>query len=147
MIYFWLKLFHIVATSIWFGVNLMQTGDIRRVLNLGKPHTDILPERINKIHRVSVVSGFLTIASGFAMIFFVGGFANVRAGIHAGLGLTLLLYAVEYFAVMTAWKKLQSALSAGNLDASRAAAKRYSMGIGIGHMLRTMIFVLMVVQF
>lgn len=148
MLFFWVKWLHILATSAWFGINLLQAGDIKTALALGGPHLKPLASRINKIHATSLVSGFLTILTGFAMILLLGGFAYIPGRIHAGLGLTLLLYALEYLLVIGQWKKILAILDAGE-DTVRAMpyAKRYAMGVGIGHLLRTMIFATMVIQF
>ena len=148
MLFFWIKLVHIIATSVWFGINLMQAGEIRNALSLGTPHIQALVPRVNRIHAVSLVSGFVTILTGFTMIFLVGGFAFVPGRIHAGLGLTLCLYAVEYLLVIGSWRKILGVVSSGNVPSTALPfAKRYAMGTGIGHLLRTIILATMVIPF
>jgi hypothetical protein len=148
MLFFWVKWLHILATSVWFGINLMQAGDIRTALSLGAPHVQALVPRINRIHAVSLISGFITILTGFAMIFLLGGFGFVPGRIHAGLGLTLCLVAIEYLLVIGPWKKILAVISSGSPPSTALPfAKRYAMGTGIGHLLRTIIFAAMIIPF
>lgn len=144
--YMILKTIHVMSTAIWFGAGLPIARDVRRTVELGKPHTDLLIERVTRQGKVAVIFGVLTMVSGVTLIFTMGGFGNVRKAIHAGLGLTLLSFAVGLALSMPTWRKIASLLrqEAGDMGEARRLAGRFGMFTGIEHLLWVVVLVLMV---
>jgi putative copper export protein len=148
-LYLVLKAVHILSAAIWFGAGLPVSGDVRRTIERGRPHTDLLPDRVNRLGRVGLIAGVFTLGTGLGLIFHMGGFANVRPNIHAGLGLTLLLFAVGVGLTLPAWRRIEAALTAegGDLAEARRLARRLAMFQGIEHLLWVVTLVLMVFRF
>ena len=145
-IYLILKILHILGAAIWFGAGLALPGDLRRTIERGKPHTDLLGERVNRLNRVISGSGVFTILTGLGLIIDMGGFANVRPAIHAGFGITLVLFMIGIALSLPTWKRIESILEGEGEDFSEARrlAGRFSMIHGIEHLLWLIVLILMV---
>lgn len=147
--YLILKTLHILSAAIWLGAGLPVSRDVRRTIERGRPHTDLLPERVNRSGKVAVIAGVLTLGTGVNLVFSVGGFANVRPNIHVGFGLTLLLFAIEAGLVRPTWRRIAAILTAedGDLAEARGLTGRFAMLHGIEHLLWLVVLVLMVFRF
>lgn len=147
--YLILKTLHILSAAIWFGVGLPVSGDVRRTIERGRPHTDLLPERVKRSGRIAIIAGVFTLGTGLSLIFNAGGFANVRPNIHAGFGLALLMFAVGVGLTLPAWRRIEAILAAegGDLAEARRLAGRFAMFHGIEHLLWLVVLVLMVFRF
>lgn len=147
--YLILKTIHILSAAAWFGTELSLSGDVRRTIERGRPHTDLLPERVNRSGKIALIAGVLTLGTGLGLIFNMGGFANVRPNIHAGFGLTLLLFAVGVGLTLPTWRRIEAILTAegGDLAEARRLAGRFAMFHGIEHLLWLVVLVLMVFRF
>ena len=147
--YLILKTIHIMSTAVWFGAGLPIARDVRRTIEQGRPHTDLLVERVTRQGRLAAIFGLLTLVSGLCLIFIMGGFGNVRKGIHAGFGLTLLSFAVGLALSMPTWQKIATSLRQedGAMDEARRLSKRFAMFTGIEHLLWVVVLVVMVFRF
>lgn len=147
--YLILKTTHILCTAIWFGAGLPLARDVRRTIERGRPHTDLLIDRVTRQGRTAAIFGILTLVSGLSLIFNMGGFGNVRKVIHAGFGLTLLSFAVGLALSMPTWRRIATLLRRedGAMDETRRLAKRFAMFTGIEHLLWVVVLVLMVFRF
>ena len=101
-----LKLLHILFTATWFGAGLTLPGAVRRTLEKGPPHTELLGSRVGRVVPILLGSGALTIATGFGLIFEQGGFAMVPPRIHAGLTFTLILFGITAAGLAPTLKKM-----------------------------------------
>ena len=147
--YLILKTIHILSTAIWLGAGLTVAGDVRRTIEQGRPHTDLLITRVNRQGKMAGIFGMLTVLSGLNLIFTMGGFGNVGHNIHAGLGLSLLIFAVGLGLSMPTWRRIRTILGteAGDLGEARRLAGRLGMFTGIEHLLWLVVLVLMVMKF
>ena len=139
-----LRLIHFVGMAIWFGGGFSLASDARRTAALGKPHTDALEARLDRVLKIGLVGAVATIGSGLAMIFARGGMKAVAPPIHIGLTLALLAFAVEAFAGRGAVRGIGAALA--NPDDARRALGKLGMVTGIGHALKLVTLILMVVR-
>jgi uncharacterized membrane protein len=139
-----LRVFHFLGFAVWFGGALSVATDVRKTLTRGKPHTDVLADRVDRQVSIGLVAALITIGSGLGMLFGIGGFAAVGPRIHAGLSLALVALAVELFGLRPAIGKLRAALAAGKADDLRAISGRIAMLTGIGHSLKLVTLLLMV---
>ena len=139
-----IKLVHLLGMALWFVAPLSIASDARRTLQQGKPHTELLVPRLERSVGIATVGALLTIASGFGLIFAVGGFAKVPPTIHAGLGLAFVALAVELLALRPALSRLGEELSSKESAPTPANLGKLAMLTGIGHLLKAVILVLMV---
>lgn len=143
-----IRIAHLASMAVWFGAALLAPGDVRRTLARGKPHVEALGDRIPRTLRLSAIAGVLTVASGFGMIFSLGGFAGVSPRIHAGLGLTMIALALEVVALGPTWARIAGLIETGaGGDELTSARKRFSALSGVLHLIRFTVLVLMVYRF
>jgi hypothetical protein len=148
LVYGFLKLAHILFIATWFGAGLTYASDVRRTLEKGPPHTHLLAARVGKSMAILAGSGAMAIATGLVLVFSLGGFASIPPRIHAGLGLTLILFAVQAAVLRPTWGRIASLLDTpSGLDEARKLAGRLGMLSGIGHLLWLVVLALMVVPF
>ncbi len=139
-----LRFLHLLAVATWFGGTLTTAGDVRRTLARGAPHTEALAERVGRQLAIGRAAGFLTAATGIGLILAFGGFRAVSPRIHAGLALTLVLVTLESTVLVGVYRGLAEDLAGGRLDDARARAKKFAALTGVSHLLRTIVFALMV---
>ncbi len=138
------KLLHILSMAVWFGVGLGVAGDVRRTIARGKPHTEMLAARVGRTLTIAAVGGLATICTGIALILLSGGMKGVPPRIHAGLGISLVAYALLLVVIRPAAARLDEVLAKGNTDEATSIAKRLAMTTGIDHLLKLSVLVLMV---
>ncbi len=142
------KIVHVAAASVWIGGGLTAPRDIRRTLALGPPHTAQLLPRLRTIAQLMNLAALLTLVSGLALVFDVGGFARVPHRIHAGLALTLAAIVVGRFFIRPALVALGRALQAqGGADEIARLERRFRAFNGVEHALRSVVLVLMIYPF
>jgi hypothetical protein len=143
---FALRLLHFLGMALWFVSPLAITGDLRKSIARGKPHTDVVVQRVERALGMATIGAIITILSGLGMIFVLGGFKGISPRIHAGFGLALITLAVEFFLLKGAVGRLGEAFGA---DASKdvpSAMGKVGMFAGITHALKLVILVLMVIR-
>jgi hypothetical protein len=136
-LYYGLRIVHILAMAVWFAAPLLITSDVRRSLALGRDHVGPMVTRVDRAVTVSMGFGVLTIVTGVVLIFQLGGFKAVHPRIHTSLLLGLVALAVELMA-------LKPAIS--GLSAADAKPGKIGMLAGIGHLLKVVILILMVLR-
>ncbi|MSS72537.1 MAG: hypothetical protein EXS64_13745 [Candidatus Latescibacteria bacterium] len=137
-----LKMIHLLSIATWLGAGLLISGDVRRTIERGKPHTDLLPERVKRSGKIALIAGILTLGTGLGLIFNMGGFANVRPNIHIGFGLVLVMFVLRLGLIGPTWRKMEGSLG-GDLAEARRLAGRFGMLHGIEHLLWLVVLVLM----
>jgi len=143
--YLVLKIVHLLGMAAWFGASSTTPGDIKRTLIAGRPHTVLLVQRVDRVARFTVGAAILTVLSGLALVFTVGGFARVPPRIHAGLGLTLLLFALGAATAHPTWKRIKAGLARGDEPASLLPlARRFMILFNVEQAMKLVILVLMV---
>jgi hypothetical protein len=132
--YIGLRLLHILCMTAWFGSMLFVTGDVKRTIAAGPAHLPLLRDRVGRVNRVAGIAGALTVLSGFALIFAVGGFKAVPPAIHTGMLLGLIAWAIGALGFGRTWTALSVRLDAG-ADAASVAdlVKRLGMFTGLFH--------------
>ena len=136
-LYVALKILHILAMAVWFAAPLTITSDIRKTLALGKPHTQELAARVDRSVVLAMAFGVLTTVTGVLLIFQVGGFKAVSPRIHTSLLLALIALAVEMMALRPAIARLSE---------EGATAGKIAVFAGIGHLLKVVMLVLMLIR-
>jgi hypothetical protein len=146
---FLLKIIHIAAASVWIGGGLNAPRDIRRTLPLGQPHLGELLPRLRAIAQLMNVSALVTLLSGIAIVFAVGGFARVPHRIHVGLGLTLLAFVAGRYLIRPVLGEIARAIAAPPVAPEKVAhiMARFRLVNGVEHALRLAVLVLMVYPF
>jgi hypothetical protein len=131
-----LLFFHIAFAATWFGTGLTLPGDIRRTLALGAPHFDPLVARVKRVSAIASGAGVLTILSGLAVIFAMGGFGEVPSAIDVGLAVSLLMVVVAVVGIARPWNEMVAKAAQGTDPKDLLPlAGRVSMGAGIFQLL------------
>ena len=145
MLYLTLRLLHISFMAIWIGAIFFCSGDVRRTLAAPDSDLDLLRDRMNRATRLGGASGLITVITGIALIFVLGGFGSVTPAIHTGLLLGLVMLGVGGGMVGRNWRKIDAALAGGATRESVAPlVKKLVIGNGVFHALWTLTVVLMV---
>lgn len=147
MLYFAIRIVHLLSMAVWFAAPLSVASDLKKNVARGKPHTDFVVARVERTLNIAGVGAVLTIVSGLGMIFSLGGFGAVSPRIHAGFTFALITLAVEFFVVKGTLSRLGTSLESENPRDVQSLVKRFSMVTGITHLLKLIILVLMVVKF
>lgn len=125
---------HVLAVSVWIAAALWVAGDVKRTLALGKPHLDALASRVRPALGLDAIGAVATLVTGVLLMWAVG-FANVRAGVNAGIVLALLRMGVLAF-MRRAWRGILARVQAGEaVSPADPAARRMAMLAGIAHTL------------
>jgi uncharacterized membrane protein len=141
-----LRAVHLLSMAVWFGGGLTIAGDVRRTIARGKPHTEVLAARVERSLGIGAIAGTFTLLTGLGMVFATGGFGAVSPRIHAGFALALVTFAVELLGLRPAVSRLGQALAAGEAKDLKSMQARIAMFTGIGHLLKLVILVLMVLK-
>lgn len=145
MLYLSLKFVHFIFMSTWMGSSLFAMRDIRTSLAGGTGQVPGLRDRMGRIGKLAMLSGAMTILTGFGLIFALGGFGAVPRGIHIGMTTGILTGIIGGVGVGRTWAQIDAKLGAGADPASLAAlVKRIGMFSGIFHGLFFVTLLLMV---
>lgn len=123
---------HVLFAAAWFGLGLALPALSRAALAGGVPKGDRI---------ITMMTGSVLLFYAFAVLNFVLGTSiGFEYGwpYHTALTLGLVLVAVQLLLIRPGWGKL----AAGGEDAE-TGRKRIQMGIGIGHLVWIILFVLM----
>jgi hypothetical protein len=137
VLYYSLRIVHILAMAVWFAAPLLITSDVRRSLGLGREHVGPMITRVDRAVTLAMGFGVITIVTGVVLIFQLGGFKAVHPRIHTSLLLGLAALAVEMMALKPAIARLSE---------PDAKPGKIAMLAGIGHLLKVVILVLMVLK-
>jgi len=129
------RIVHILFAALWIGARMATSGDARRTLEKGKPCTELLAGRMRRAATLDAVAGIVTVVSGFLLLGAMGGMAAVKAGVHIGLTAGVLCLLASLFLVTPAGSKVRAGIEADDLDAARAASKRFAAFLGVQHLL------------
>jgi len=138
------KLLHILSMAVWFGIGLSVASDVKRTLARGKPHTELLGARVGRTLLIAAVGGLATLATGIGLIVLSGGMKGVPPRIHAGLGLSIVAYALLLVVIRPLAARLDEVIAKGTAEEATTLAKRLAMMTGIDHTLKLVVLVLMV---
>jgi hypothetical protein len=145
ILYYLLRVLHLVAMALWLGVALWTPGDVRRTLAAGAPHLARLPARLRPALRLRVWAGAVTILSGVAL---AGVARSSRIGIAVGFALALLLFILDMTVVLPAGKRIARAIEAGgDLSDALRLSRSLSAFSGVGHLLWLAALVAMVLPY
>lgn len=148
MIVVLLRILHIAVASVWLSANATFTGDVKKTLNEGDPHTKLLLKRAKMFEILGLPMGIATFATGFLLLMQMGGFGAVHKGIHISLLLVLLAVIVEGVMILPTWRKIADIIqSSGDIEEAKKLSKKLTMFTGIEHLLRTIVLVLMIWKF
>jgi uncharacterized membrane protein len=147
---FTLKVLHIAVSAVWIGGGLTAPRDIRRTLVLGQPHTGELMLRLRAISRLMNGSALLTVLTGLALVFAVGGFTRIPHRIHVGILLTVLAFVAGRWLIRPVLGQIAAAIK-GPEPVSEETARRivgkFWLVNGVEHGLRLGVLVVMVYPF
>lgn len=135
MLYLGLRFVHIAAMAAWFAPMVFMAGDARRSIEAGG---DLAPlrARLGRSGTIAGVGGMLTLITGVALIFAMGGFGAVPIAIHVGLTLGIVMWALGAFGMGGTSRKLDAAIAAGApKEQLLALARRMSALTGVFHLL------------
>jgi hypothetical protein len=142
-----LKLLHVACASIWFGASWLAGADVRRTLELGRPHADLLPERIRRLERLAIPSGVLTLLTGVALAVWVYGLRDVPMRLYVILGLTVATMAIGALLVSPMWRRVAAVIEKGqDLAMAQAPANWFARSMWLEHLLRLTVLVFVVAR-
>ena len=126
-----------MSAAIWFGAVLLTPGDVRQTLQLGRPHTNGLKDRLEKSVGISIRAGVLTVITGITIIMTSGGFAQLPFQIHLGMALALLMLALGVLVIAPLSNAICDIVASphGDLEEAKSLAPKLSMFSGINHLL------------
>ncbi len=116
------RLLHFTGMALWIGSSMSMPGDVKRSFADGVPtprDLELLGARGRLAGRVATVGGVLTILTGVAMIFMLGGFGKVSPAIHASLVLAVLLAILGGALIGGTWNKILDELGPRGDGATR----------------------------
>jgi hypothetical protein len=140
-----LKLLHVGLAMIWMGGGVFFPREVRRAVELGRPHTTELRGRINHVTRVLVSCALLTVLTGVGLVLLSGGFSAAPLRIRIAIGATALAFVTGGGFVEPTLRKLWAAIDRDDAQEQRRLARRFSMGVGIEHLFRGVVLFLMVI--
>jgi hypothetical protein len=145
-LFFLLRLLHLAAMILWLGAGLSipVALDIRRSLALGIGHGEALVARLSTISMLVIPAGLTTFLTGLGLIFLRGGFGAVPRRIHVAMVLTLAIFGIGALLGRPALLRLASAVKRGDLEAAKAAGRRFTFWVRCEDVLRLSVLVLMV---
>jgi hypothetical protein len=142
-----LKLFHVACASIWFGASWLAGADVRRTLEMGRPHADLLPERIRRLERLAIPSGVLTLLTGVTLAVSIYGWREVPTRLYVILGLTVATMVVGALLVSPMWRRVAAVIEKGqDLQLARAPARWFARSLWVEHVLRLSVLALVVAR-
>ena len=101
-----LLILHIAITAVWFGSSVSTPGRIRRGLQAGDAEAKWMVSETMRALRMSFIFGILTLISGLALIFQLGGFKHVGKNIHMSMGMVLIMIVLN-MVLQAIWKGAQ----------------------------------------
>ena len=135
---------HIACAAVWFGASLPVPGMVRRGL-AGPADAKWMVGEVERLMRVSLIFGIVTIITGLILVLEAGGFQVVPHTIHWALLLAFGLLTVQLIAGKGIWQPLKRIILDGSDRAPLAGLqKRLAMTSGIRQLLWIVILALMV---
>jgi len=129
-----LAFLHVLSISVWMAAALWVAGDVRRTLASGRPHVDLLPQRVRPALGLDAAAGIATFVTG-ALLMWEEHLGRPRLGITAGIVFTLVRLGL-LAAVRRAFRSIAARLRAGEtVPTTDPAARRVAMLSGIAHTL------------
>lgn len=135
---------HLLFMGLWVGSVMWLGGDVRRSVDAGGEHRALLADRVLRALRFMHICAGVTIASGFALVLELGGFANVPLPIHVGMGFAGLLAMLGGGALHGAWHGVLDRWTAGEMEATYRAVRRLGATASVFKTGWLVVFVLMV---
>ena len=131
-----LKVAHVAFASVWFGSRWVADVDVRRTIELGRPHVDVLPQRIRRLEWVAIPCGAMTLVTGLALAAWVYGLWTMPPWLRVVLGMTLGTMAVGALLVTPTWRRIAAMIrNAEDLGKARVAAVWFARYVWLEHSL------------
>jgi len=135
-LYLSLRYVHIIAMALWIGGVSFISGDARRTLKTPGADLGLLTSRMRHANRIAAPSALVTLATGFALIYLLGGFAAVPRAIHIGTLSGLIMLAVGGGVIGRTSAALEAGIEAGEDRAALIAlVTRMTVGVAVFHAL------------
>ena len=141
-----LMVIHIAVAAVTFAVTLTMGGAIRRAAGQSRDVKVAIAALASRANMVAGIFGALTFLSGFALIFYRGGFKVISPTIHVAVTLVLFMIVFGALFMTPTAKKLTAAAESGDEAGWLAAKKRWAMGDGILQLLWLVTLVLMFIK-
>jgi hypothetical protein len=139
-----LMVIHLTAAATAFAVGMTMSGAIRRASGESRDVKLAIARLANRSGLIASIFGLVTLLSGFALIFYRGGFKAVSPTIHVAITLVLIMLAIGQLLQRPTGTKLLGAVD--DPDAWNAARKRWVMADGIQQLLWLVTLVLMFIK-
>jgi len=131
-----LRLAHLMSAAVWFGATLTTAGDVRRSVQAGR--VPELVERVKRVLVVSMLAGLIAIVSGLVVVLLRGGFRAFGPRMHLGFGIGMVALLIEAQVLIPILRALATAAE------PERWVGRFAAVTGALHLLRSVVFVLMV---
>ena len=136
-----------MSTAVWFAATLSTAGDVRRSVEHGGAVAQAMVDRVRRTLVLSSATGFVALATGLGLIFVLGGFKHIPVRIHAGFGLSLIALALEISVLGSAFRRVADGVAHDKPEDARGGARQMAALTGVLHLVRTVVFALMVLRF
>jgi len=132
-----LKLMHFACASTWFGASWLAADDVHRTLARGRPHAEALPDRIERLERLAIACGTLTLLTGLGLAGWLHGLTTLPTRLHVVIGLTLATFAAGGLLVGPSWRRVAMVIQEGqNLELAQRPAAQFRRSLWLEHGLR-----------
>lgn len=131
-----LRLAHLVSAAVWFASTLTTAGDVRRSVDSGR--TAEMLGRVKRALIVSLLGGLAAIVTGLVLVLMRGGFRAFGPRMHLAFGLGMVALIAEAQVLTPILHSI------GKSKEPRPWVGRFAAVTGVLHLLRSVVFVLMV---
>ncbi len=140
-----LQVLHVAVAATAFAITLSMGGALRRAGGQGREVKSAIAALTMRSGQLAGIFGILTLLTGLALVFYMGGFKVVAPAIHAGMGIVLVM--ILHGALFMRPTSQRIIAAADQDDASwSAAVKRFNIGHGIMQLLWLVTLVLMFIK-
>ncbi|MEX0795769.1 MAG: hypothetical protein WEB67_11770 [Acidimicrobiia bacterium] len=136
---------HIAVAAAWFGHKLLIPRDVR--VSVREPESGrYLVDRMRRARTFGIVTGVLTLGTGIWLVMLTTGFAGAPITIHIALGAVIAMFLVGLFAARPAWKRIESAIAAGDTPAAVGGAHSLNSALNLESLLWILALSMMIID-
>ncbi len=135
---------HIAVAAAWFGYKLLIPRDVR--VSVREPERGkYLVDRIRRARTFGTVAGLLTLGTGIWLVTLTTGFGEAPVTIHIAMGAVIAMLLVGLLVERPAWKRIASAISAGDTPAAVGGANSFNSALNLESLLWILALSMMVI--
>jgi uncharacterized membrane protein len=133
---------HVVTAMMWFGGSMFMPRRMRNVIGAGTQGRAQF-EQLAREGKVLGISSIITFLTGVGLIMLQGGFAEAAPRFHVATSLSLVWVLVGWLVTRSAGLAAGKAVVGGDTPGAEKHGKRFTLGMGIQHLLFTIVLIYM----